>query len=198
MDFDRNAFLTGYSAAYSLPSGPKAGLIQILDSLAADPTITDLRWAAYMLATIKHECADVWHPIEEFGKGKGRPYGVPVTMTDATGHQFTNVYYGRGYVQLTWKANYQALGHDLGIGDDLMLHPEKALASDLAYQIMSYGMRMGSFTGRKLGTFIAGPTCNYDDAREIINGHDCSHTIAGYAQTIEKLLRSASVPAVGP
>ena len=131
---NEGSFFERYSAVYKLQPGPAAGLGEILGVLAADPELTNIRYAAYMLATVKHECADIWHPIEEFGKGKGRPYGVPVTVTDdRSGKQYTNTYYGRGYVQLTWQKNYQRLGNVLGLGDDLLFHPEKALSHPVSH-----------------------------------------------------------------
>ena len=54
--------------------------------------------------------------------------------------------YGRGYVQLTWKNNYLTLGKALGLGDDLAKNPDHVLDPDIAYEIMSYGMRNGSFS----------------------------------------------------
>jgi putative chitinase len=60
--------------------------------------LSDNHWLAYMLATAFHETAHTMQPIEEIGHGKGRKYGTPVN-----GH----VYYGRGYVQLTWDYNYK-------------------------------------------------------------------------------------------
>ena len=36
----------------------------------------DLRWLAYMLATTFHETARTMQPIEEYGKGKGKTYGI--------------------------------------------------------------------------------------------------------------------------
>jgi hypothetical protein len=167
-----------------------AGLKVILEALEEDPDVTDIRWAAYMLATVRRECADRYQPIEEFGKGKGRPYGVPVTVSDADGTTYTNVYYGRGYVQLTWKANYDNMGKKLGLGNLLVLHPEHALEPKTAYNIMSFGMRHGSFTNKKLADYIHDDVCDYGNARRIINGLDQHTLIAGYAQTFEKLLRS--------
>jgi hypothetical protein len=60
----------------------------------------DDRHLAYVLATAFHETARTMQPIEEYGKGKGKSYGAPDPQTGQT-------YYGRGYVQLTWKENYQ-------------------------------------------------------------------------------------------
>ena len=35
--------------------------------MANDPKLDDPRWAAYMLATVKLECANRWKPVTEFG-----------------------------------------------------------------------------------------------------------------------------------
>src|SRR5581483_8633719 len=80
--FDNERFLAQYGAQYpATQPDAVANLSNLLDMMAEDPNLTDIRWAAYMLATVKHECADTFRPIEEFGKGRGRPYGEPVTVT---------------------------------------------------------------------------------------------------------------------
>lgn len=172
-----------------LTSQAQAGLQQLLAAIQDDPDISDVRWAAYMLATVRWECAGKWQPIEEFGKGKGRPYGVAVNVTDADGTTFTNTYYGRGYVQLTWKANYANMSQKLGLGNLLLLHPEHALEPQTAYRIMSFGMRNGTFTQKKLADFINDAGCDYVNARRIINGLDRAQKIAEFAQGFEQLLR---------
>ena len=59
----------------------------------------------------------------------------------------------------------------------------QVLQPTIAYRIMSYGMRYGSFTGEKLSDFIRpGKAADYYHAREIINGLDRAGTIGGYAQ----------------
>lgn len=51
-----------------------------------------------MLATVKHECPELWHSIEDVGKGQEKPYGVPLTVgDDRSGKKYTDTYYGRGY-----------------------------------------------------------------------------------------------------
>ena len=170
------------------------GFIRLLQVMMADASLTDLRWAAYMLATVKHECAETWLPIEEYGKGAGRAYGEAVTVTDRDGARRTNVYYGRGYVQLTWKDRYQAVGEALGLSDSLLIRPELALVPETAYSIMSYGMRNGLFTGRRLSMYISGGSADYEGARRIINGTDQAARIAGYARQFETVL-SANVSA---
>lgn len=162
-----------------------------------DSNVRDFRWAAYMLATVKLECADRWHPITEFGSrayfNKYEPY------TDK-GKELGNVkpgdgwrYRGRGYVQITGRTNYARMSDELGLGpsDNLVDDPERALWPELAYRIMSVGMRKGMFTGRKLSDYITGERCDYRNARKIINGLDRADDIAEYASTFERVLRQA-------
>lgn len=181
-----DAICTAY--APSLRDGTADGFRALLQMIDADQEVKDIRWQAYMLATVYWECARKWEPIEEIGKGKGHDYGNPVTLTidDKTYH---NTYYGRGYVQLTWLRNYRALSDALGLGDLLVTNPEKALERPTAYEIMSHGMRHGSFTGASLAHFTHEGILDYVNARRIINGTDQAATIAGYAQRFEELLR---------
>jgi hypothetical protein len=163
------------------------GFRALLTMLQADAEITDPRWAAYMLATARWECAQKWEPIEEFGHGKNHPYGQPVTVV-INGTPYTNIYYGRGYVQLTWEGNYATMSHALGLGDLLITNPEHLLERPIAYKVMSFGMRHGSFTGASLHRFINENNCDYVNARKIINGLDQADIIAGYAREFEQLL----------
>ena len=198
MKIDRQKFFDGYTSAFGdLNDSQRAGLEALLAAAEADGDITDIRWLAYMFATVKHECAGTWKPIEEYGKGKGRKYGTPVTVTDPEGRSYSNAYYGRGYVQLTWDYNYRNMGKVLG--NRLLYEPQLALDAGVAYRILSHGMRNGSFTGARLSRFIDGDACDYKNARKIINGLDQAERIAGYAQKLEAVLRAsvvASVPGV--
>jgi putative chitinase len=192
--FDHSAFSRSYEAAFGAVNQLAAsGQGALLGFLEEDPEILDVRWAAYMLATVKHECANQWQPIEEFGHGMNHPYGQPVTVADADGTQFTNTYYGRGFVQLTWKLNYDKLGRAINLGNGLLLHPEHALEPSTAYKIMSYGMRNGSFTGRKLSDYIHDDISDYFQARRIINALDQAALIQGYAEKLESLLRASLI-----
>lgn len=194
MKFDHQKFLDGYTTAYgALKDSQRAGLDALLTAAEADADITDIRWLAYMFATVKHECAGTWRPIEEYGKGEGHAYGKPVTVTDPEGHSYSNAYYGRGYVQLTWDYNYRNMGSVLS--NRLLYEPSLALDAEVAYRILSYGMRNGSFTGAKLSRFIDGATCDYVNARKIINGLDQADRIAEYAKTLETLLHQSAAGA---
>jgi len=186
-----------YQKQYSaLSNASVTGLTSLITDLTADPDITDIRWSAYMLATTKRETAHTMLPIEEYGKGKNRPYGKEVTVKDKSGKEFKNTYYGRGYVQLTWAENYKKMSTALKMGDTLYIYPDKVMEPNTAYKIMSYGMRHGTFTSRKLSNYISGGQCDYVNARRIINGTDVAQLIADYAKTIELLLRLSRVKAI--
>lgn len=189
MKFDHNEFFEAYYRQWGPLARPQQeGLEFLLTCFGNDPNMQDLRWIAYALATTKHECADQWEPIEEYGKGKGRPYGKPVPVTDQCGTTIQQVFYGRGYVQLTWKTNYEKMDKALGLGGFLVTNPDLALDADVAYKIMSYGMRKGAFTGVGLSRYIDGTRCDYRNARKIINGTDKCDLIAGYAERFTAIL----------
>lgn len=186
---DRNKFLFLYEQAQfgELTDSAQTGLCALLDFLEADADVVDPRHAAYMLATALHETGKTYRPIAEYGKGAGKKYGI---MIQETGQR----YYGRGYVQLTWLENYVAMGQALGV--DLHHKPDLAMQPDIAYKIMSRGMRKGSFTGVKLSTYITGEKCDFLNARKIINGLDCAERIEGYAEKILAALEGAQISEV--
>lgn len=144
--------------------------------------------AAYMLATTWHETATTMLPIEEYGKGKGRKYGQKYDMDGSIYKGLDHIYYGRGYVQLTWLSNYAFARNKLGI--DFVNHPEYALQREHAVKILITGMKEGWFTGRKLSDYINQSKKDYINARRIINGTDKAKLIASYADIFEKALRS--------
>lgn len=189
---DAGTFLPLYDRQFGqLGATAREGLTELVGFINADFDVMDVGWVAYMLATVKHECANRWKPIREFGRGSGKDYGNPVTVKDAQGKSHTNTYYGRGYVQLTWQDNYKNLGNALGYGDELMINADKALEPEVAYKVMSYGMRNGSFSTKKhkLADYITDKTLDYKHARRIINLLDQYTTISGYAEELEMLLR---------
>ena len=143
----------------------------------------DWRWAAYVLATTFHETARTMEPIREYGRGQGRAYG---NADPETGQ----IYYGRGYVQLTWKENYRAMGHI--VGWDLVAQPELALRPDVALEILFEGMDRGSFTGVGLEDFFTSSS-DWIGARKIINGTDKAEEIAELAKCFYAAISAASV-----
>jgi putative chitinase len=155
--------------------------------------LTDPRWLAYMLATTYHETAKTMHPIEEYGKGKNYKYGkkikrsgIPYTLPD-------KIYYGRGYVQLTWYENYETMGRLLGV--DLLGSPELALHPGIAADIMFEGMtkrnsNFGDFTGKSLEHYFNDKKEDWVNARRIINGTDKADLIAAYGKKFMAALRA--------
>nr|ADN15777.1 hypothetical protein Cyan7822_3845 [Gloeothece verrucosa PCC 7822] len=89
-------------------------------------------------------------------------------------------WYGRGYVQLTWRFNYLKYERILGI--KLTQNPDLASRPDIALYILLHGMTNGSFTGASLRNYINGSKTDYVNARRIINGMDRAGQIAGRAR----------------
>ncbi len=145
--------------------------------------VTDIRHQAYMLATSYHETAKTMQPIEEYGKGKGRPYGQKIMYNGKPYTYPDKIYYGRGDVQLTWYENYKLMGKLLNI--PLLEQPELALNPEISARIMIEGMtrgrsNRGDFTGVSLGTYFNSTKSDPINARRIINGLDKAELIAGY------------------
>jgi hypothetical protein len=163
-----------------------------LDSLIGfvndDETLTDCRHVAYMFATVHGECGDTYEPVEEAFYLGGR-------VRDLDAWRRRNLRYspwhGRGYVQLTWRANYVKAERLLDIS--LTADPTLAMVPANAYQIMSRGMQEGWFTGKSLYDYINGRKCDYKNARRIINGTDKMRQFAAWAQQFDRIISFAEV-----
>jgi peptidoglycan hydrolase-like protein with peptidoglycan-binding domain len=129
---------------------------------------------AYVLATVQHETGNTFQPVEEayYLGAKAEAYRKK-TMRYYP-------YYGRGYVQLTWKGNYEKYGKLLGL--DLVKNPAQALRPDVSLYVLVHGMKTGTFTSRKLSDYIIGTKINFRAARAIINGSDKADVIAEHAR----------------
>lgn len=193
----RKPFFDGYRSAFGPLTGPQVtGLETLLSFIETDPALTDPRWAAYMLATVKHECADTYHPITERGK---RAYFDKYEPNTPIGKVLGNMrlgdgylYRGRGYVQITGRANYKRMTETLGLEplESLTESPDLALRPDISYRIMSVGMRLGMFTGKRLAQYISSERCEYTQARRVINRLDRAELIADYARVFESVISS--------
>jgi hypothetical protein len=148
--------------------GQVDGCNALLDAWEARAGFVDRRWLAYMLATAKWETNHTMKPVEEIGKGRGRPYGVPTIDG--------RVFYGRGYVQLTWATNYAKMAALTGA--DLVGHPDLALDPKIAAIILFEGMKDGLFTGVGLPRYFSEDVDDPVNARRIINGTDRAEEIA--------------------
>jgi putative chitinase len=152
------------------------GMTAILDRAEAEQM--EPRQLAYVLATCFHETARTMQPIAEYGRGTGKRYGRPDPETG-------QCFYGRGFVQITWKENYAKLQAACGErwGDrNQVTDPDCALDLDIATDNLFHGMQTGLFTGKKLADYITAERCDWINARRIVNALDCAGQIAGYAE----------------
>jgi len=159
-----------------------------------------LAFVAYGLATAYLETAHTMQPIKERGGDTyyTRLYDV-AGQNPSRARQMGNTqpgdgprYCGRGYVQLTWKINYDKAGKAIGV--DLVSNPDLALDPANAAKIMLRGMHEGWFTGKKLVDYLpasgAGSRDQFRRARYIINGQDKADMIADYALKFQAALQA--------
>ena len=154
------------------------------------------KFTAYALATAYHETAGTMQPIRERGGPQYLTNAYDVRGDNpARAKRFGNTtpgdgvrYCGRGYVQLTWRSNYDKLGNLLGY--PLAGNPDLAMRPDIAAQILVRGMADGLFTGKKLADYITNAKCDFVGARRIINGIDKAAKIAGHAETFLAALKA--------
>lgn len=152
-----------------------------------------VEWVAYGLATAWHETACTMQPIKEYGDPAyfKRMYDIQGERP-AKARELGNLttgdgiaYAGRGYPQVTGKANYAMAEKVFGLpfvaNPDLMLEPNNAA------KVMVHFMERGLFTGKKMADYLPG---DYVNARRIINGTDKAVAIALYAKDFEDALRA--------
>ncbi len=78
-------------------------------------------------------------------------------------------YFGRGYIQVTGRRNYEKLGKL--VGENLVAKPYRAASPEVASIALVYGMKTGMYTGVGLSNFTSA-TGVFDafSARSIVNG----------------------------
>lgn len=185
----------------AMKQGQVDGLNAIL-SAWRESGLSDIRFLAYILATTFHETARTMQPIKEYG---GRDYFV--RMYDKTGRRprvarvlgNTEVgdgarFCGRGYVQLTGRANYAKASKKFGV--DFVRDPGAVMRPDHAARIMYAGMTEGWFTGKKLSNYFSEAKDDPRNARRIINGMDKASKIAGYHNEFLDALEQAAEAAL--
>lgn len=132
----------------------------------------EFRWLAYMLATTKWETSHTMQPIRESGG--------PKYLKSKRYYPW----YGRGYVQLTWKTNYAKFQERVSrlFGVNILADADLAMRKDVAAFIMFEGMLNGEFTKKKLGDYFNDKVTDWVNARRIINGTDRAAEIASIAK----------------
>ena len=161
--------------------------VDTINALLAAAAHWSLSWLAYGLATAWHEAR--LKPIEEWGKGKGRPYAKP--------GKYGQSQHGRGLVQLTWDRNYEWADRALGLKGALLKDFDRALEPAIAVAILVKGMEAGAFACDRTGARHSlprhlpgwrGDLGQFAEARRIINGTDKAAAIAALAVRFQHAL----------
>lgn len=209
MNINRTTF---FAMVRNAPFGGKLstsqidGMNAILDAWLLT-RYTDLRWLAYMLATVFWETRQTMQPIRE---ANGSSDAQTIARLDAAWKAgklgqvktpyWREGWFGRGLTQITHKENYALIGHIIGI--DLVKNPSLALRMDVAIKIMFEAMLKGQslkgdFTGRSLEQYFNATTEQPEQARAVVNGKDKAKLIAGFYGNFLPALK-ASVTTLQP
>lgn len=152
-----------------------------------------LAWASYALATAHHETA-FWQHMKELGgstyftrmydKSGARPNVAKTLGNTEVGDGAK--YPGRGYVQLTGRANHRKASEATGL--DLLAKPHLAEQPETAAKVLIWGMSSGAYTGKANRDYLNKSPPDYVNARRIINGTDRAADIAAYAKLFQAAL----------
>ena len=165
----------------TLDQNEVSGCEAILAAMEGEPIAN----CAYALATAYHETNATMQPVEE-----------AYWLSEAWRKKNLRYYpwHGRGYVQLTWEANYERADEALGLAGALRADPDKAMEPAIAAKIMRRGMREGWFTGKSFSTYLPahGPASieRFRSARRIINGTDKDLLVARHAMQFQTALQA--------
>lgn len=149
----------------------KSGTIQSIKNECVAMGIGLPTQIAYVLATTQWETAQTFQPVKE-------AYWLSETWRKTNLRYYP--YYGRGYVQLTWKNNYQT--YSGLIGRDMVADPDIALEPAVSLFVLVHGFKTGAFTGRKITDYISEHQTDFVAARRCINGTDKASEIAQIAR----------------
>ena len=164
--------------------------VKLIFQKCLELNVNDLRMVSYILATTHWETGAygqrfIYEPVVEQGKGKNKSYGIPYKKTG-------KIYYGRGFVQITWFDNYERFTKILnksGFEVDLINNPDLALKPEIAVLILIIGMRDGKFTGADLDDYFDPIKSDWYNARKIINGTDKAVIISEIAKEIYYIIK---------
>jgi hypothetical protein len=125
--------------------------------------------AAYILATVEHETGGLFLPVRE-------AYWLSEEWRRKNLRYYE--FYGRGFPQLTWKANY--LKYEKIMGIPLVAEPDRAMNPDVSAFILVHGMMNGNF-GVALPVYVNAQKTDYYNARRSVNILDKAEKIARLA-----------------
>lgn len=157
--------------------------IPYIQKALKDEGIDDPDTMAYALATIDHETAGTFAPVREgfYADQPGQEGATGKAEALKRGYGGGENYYGRGYIQLTHKDNYDQIGKRIGV-PDLADNPDKALDPQVAAKITAAFFKdRGVADYTKKGDFY--------NARQPINGLDQAEKIQGLAQKYRQKIK---------
>jgi len=179
---NRRKFFDGYRSALDpnrkLDQKEVNALTIFLDFVDASWKMFTVPQWAYVFATVFHETNATFLPVKE-------AYWLSEDWRKKNLRYFP--YYGRGYVQITWKDNYAKFSKD--IGEDFVKNPDLVMVPKYAFRILVDGFMNGMFTGKKISDYIHGDVKDYRNARRCINGTDKAELIAAYALKFEAIFK---------
>ncbi|HEY8923762.1 MAG TPA: glycoside hydrolase [Polyangia bacterium] len=147
---------------------------------------------------------DTWtisaHTGHSRAQNKHQERGVAATASESEAYKNDEgdeqLYYGRGFVQLTWWSGYANAGVELGRGLELLFDPDLVDERETAYQILATGMYTGKIyaNGRTLARYFHGSHTDYVGARDMVNPgakHANKVEVAEIARRFEDVLFAA-------
>lgn len=139
---------------------------------------------AYIAATVQWESK--WKPIRE---RRARP-GSSLWHRQNR-YWYTN-FFGRGYIQITWKENYRRFGRLFQL--PFVEYPDMVMHPAYGARIAVHGMVRGMFTGKALDDYITEDRQDFVGARWIVNKQDKAEKIARMAQQVLAEYRNQITP----
>lgn len=166
--------------------------------------VTNLNQAAYILATARRE--SLMGNLMNEGGGNTyfeKKYGHNTDKGEELGNTEPgdgSRYHGRGLVQITGRTNYTKWNDRLrkdgmqvdGADVDLVNNPEQATNRNIASRVLVEGMRDGTFTGKKVGSYVNDGKTDFRNARRVVNGLDHADEIAEQATRYQGILNTHS------
>lgn len=157
--------------------------VPAIEKALKDQGINSKQALAYALATTQHETANRFAPVNE-GWYNDEKYGYAPGFTGRSeakkrGYGGGENYYGRGYIQLTHKENYERIGKKIGV--DLAKNPELANDPEVAAKVLAaYFKERGVDKAINAGDYLA--------ARRLINPDNKGELISKTTQSyLERL-----------
>lgn len=178
---NRKAFFDGYRSNLDPDKKLTQQEVNALESFllmvdSNEKCLSKSQWA-YVFATTFHETNATFMPVKE-------AYWLSEDWRRKNLRYFP--YYGRGFIQITWKENYAKFSKQLE--EDFVKNPDLVMIPKYAFRILVDGLINGSFTGKKISDYINDSKKDYKGARRCVNGTDKADLVASYALKFENIL----------